>query len=1334
MRRVGGVIAGAILIGSFLGCDDGGEPSAAFDVEIAADRLAGNAPLSVAFRARTNGPLDATYNYAWDFGDGVQSAEDEPGHVFATAGSYTVAVTVSADAGGSGVGTQLVEVAPPADLEIDAVQVVPQRARSGEEITVSWGLRNTGAPVVGRYNLVVFIGPNQAYDAESIPIGVAERADDPTLEAFAGDEQRFVLPADLPAGDYFVGVFADPEARIGDSDSANNLGWAPFPISVRNPMENGPDLTICGLDVPAFRDLGAGRRPVVQQGDQLPISVCLGNIGDQPVGQGSYTLYLSGDQIADPNDTVVGQRANLPLGTGDSQDFEDVLDVPLDLAAGTYFLIAVADPDDTVPERLEDNNERIYAGGFDVVEPGDVMGVDLVLAELIVNEPAAFWGQSLTGSVRVLNRGDQGVDRPFVVRLVAQPVDGGAEVQLPSINVASFAADGDTVYPLNLAINRRLARGQYRISAIADPTNSSNDVNTSNNRRTLQTVLDLGGEPNVDPAIVDARVSSDTVDAGSEITVSGIVANLGGDATGAMEVAVVFSPDATFERGDRIIETFDLASLAGGDEAPVEYTVVVPQDLDQQIGVWRVGLVVDPDNRINGEVDENNNVGFAGDPVTVLGATGGCAEDEHEDNDVPFGARRLGGGTYAGLGICDDADWFSVRVPSGRVFEVVARFDPEEGRITLRQTDRDGVTLRAAVAVDDTLTIFEPPLAEDVTHYFEITGAGGQLQYDLDIRVDPAGDGPNLRARSVTPTPAIAEAGALVDVACEVVNTGGGRAEASVARVELIRGEEVLVLADGVETPALDSGLSAEIRARVTLPDDLEDALYPIRVILDAGGALAEGSEDDNVGRGVLRVDAEQACQADPFEPNGSPVGGGVVQQAALIGEGEYADLVACDGDDDWYAVELVENQRLAANIAFSSASGDLEMELYDTDQMTRLDSSTGLQNTEDVALPRAPVAGRYYVRVFLAPGDNVNVANRYSLEIDIGDANECADDDYPNNGDRMRAALLPDGRHDLVLCPGDEDWFRFAIAAGNTVSFRLAAGDAGAQITLFDPQGAEIETEPQRIVYTAARNGEYALRVTQPQAVRSVYALTVAGVSGVDLEVSDLRLSSPRVAPGDDLRASFAVTNLRGDRADDVVVRYLFSLDDRASADDALLFESIIPRVDGAQLLPVAQRLRIPPDLQPDDGFVIVQLDPDRDIADERPSNNVIAIPLAVVAACEDDDARENEGPRTATDLTGVEAPLAGAVICAFTEDWYALPVPAAGDVTVQLDFQHARGDLDLELFAEDGLPLGASRSETNREQVVIAVDAPQTILIRVDGFLEAENEYTLDWLVPAE
>lgn len=1331
MRSLGWAIVATISLGLCQGCDDGEGNSGGFEVEVVADRLTGNAPLVVDFQARSNGPLDAVYSYAWAFGDDSQSVQSEPEHIFARAGTYNVTVDVDAVPGGGGQGMVQVEVSPPADLDVGAVQVVPQRARSGEDVMASWGLRNGGAPVVGRYNLIVFIGPRQAYDAEAQELGVIERSDDPTLDVFAGFGETFTLPADLPAGDYFLGVVADPEGRIGDLNSGNNTAFAPFPITVRNPLENGPDLTICGLDIPAFRDLSAGQRPVVQQGDQLPINVCLGNIGDQPVGQASYTLYLSTDDRADPADVIVAQRADLPLGTGDTQDFADVLDVPLDLAAGTYFLIAVADPDDTVAERLEDNNERQFAGGFDIVEPGDVMGVDLVLAEITVNEERAFWGQALTGGVRLINRGDLAVMRPFVVRILAEPVNGGAEVLLGSQNVPGFDADGDEVFALDLTINRRVERGEYRLSAVADPTNSSNDVNTGNNRRTLQTVIELGGEPNVDPAIVDVSISADSVNAGDMLTLNGIIANLGGDTTGAMQAAIVFSPDATFERGDRVISTFDVESLEGGAESMVERTFVVPMDLDQQVGIWRVGLVIDPDNRINGEVDENNNVGFAGDPLEVIGATGGCAEDINEDNDVSFGAIRLGGGMYEGLGICDDADWFSVRVPAGRVFEVIAGYDEAEGRITLRQADRDGVTVRDGVGTAGTLRIFEPPQAEDITHYFEITGAGGQLQYDLQIRVDPSGEGPNLRARTVRPTPAIAEAGALVDVITEVVNTGGGRAEASVMRVELQRGDVIVVLAEDVPVPALESGTSAEVRARTTLPADIEDGLYPVRVILDSGETVAEGSEDDNVGEGALRVDAEQACQADPFEPNGSPIGGGVVQDAALIEEGEYPDLVACDGDDDWYAVELAADQRLAANIAFSSADGDLEMALYASDQVTRLDLSDGLQNTETVALPRAPMAGRYYVRVFMAAGDEANVANRYDLEIDIGDANECADDDYPNNGDRMTAALLPDGRHDLVLCPGDEDWFRFAIAAGNTVSFRLAAGDAGAEISLFNPDGDLIETQPQRIVHTAERNGEYAIRVTQPLPERNVYALTVAGVSGVDLEITDLRLSGARVAPGDDLRATFDVTNLRGDRARDILVRYTFSLDDQVSADDIVLAESAIVRIDGAQVLPISQRIAVPPDLQPDDGFLLVQLDPERDIADVRPSNNIVSAPLAVVAACEDDDARENEGPRTATDLTDAEAPLAGVVICAFTEDWYALPVEA-GDVAISIAFDNDRGDLDLEVLAEDGLPLGRSASEADTERVEVEVDAAQILLIRVDGFLDAENGYTLDWTLP--
>ena len=1329
LRRFSGCLVLTTL--ALVACDDSGG-STGFDTEAVADRARGNAPLRVGFRARTSGPLDAAYTYAWDFADGTRSEEAEPSHLFANPGAYTVSLDVTATPGGRGHGTVAVEVLPPADLEIGDVQVVPQRARAGEDITLTFGVRNAGAPAVGSWDLVLFVAPSPAYDERAVVLEVVPRADDATSMGFEGDERIVTLPADLGSGEWFVGVIADPSENIGDSNRVNNLAFTPFPLEVRNPSQNGPDLTVCGLAVPGFEDVPAGRQPEVEQGSQLPLTTCLGNVGDAPVGLASYAITLSRDEVADAGDRVVGLRAELPLGTGDREEFEDILDIPADLETGTWYIIGEADPDDAVAERDESNNLRVLSGGFKVVEPGQVEGVDLALVTLSIDQARAFWGQRITGQLEVRNRGSLSVERAFVVRLLALPVDGGAEVQLPSINVPRLAAGTSQVFAIDVTLTRLVPMGRYRLAAEVDPTNASGDVNRTNNRRTLQDIVDLGGQPDFDPAIAGVTVSANRVQAGDMLTIAGQVENRGGDETGPFEVAIFFSQDGTFEPTDPIIQRIMIPNLAGGDAQAIEQAFVVPMALDQQVGSWRVGLMADPDNQLVGEASEANNFAIARDPVQVDGATGGCNEDEeNEDNDIPQGARRLGGQLYEGLGMCDGADWFSVRVPAGRLFEVALRWNPQDGSLTLRQADQAGAPIRSGEGLDGELRFFEPSGPDDVTYYFEVAGNGARLQYDLEIGVVDPGAGPNLRVRGVTPVPAIAQAGATVDVAFQVVNVGGSAAAATRARVDL-RAAGAPVQLGMADVPALDAGTFAEVRARVTLADNLADGRYSIEITADSAGTLAEGNEDDNTASALLRVDADQACRADPLEPNGSVFEVGGAAGVAVIQAGQYNDLVVCDGDDDWYAVDLQAGQRLAVEAAFRTLDGDLEMTLYGPDGQTVVDRSASLQNVERVELLRAPQAGRYFVRVFLNPGDEVNVTNQYALAVSVGNADDCVDDPYQPNGAQDQAALLPDGRHDLVLCPGDEDWFRFPIPAGNTVSFQLAAGDAGARLTLFDPEGMQLADDARRIVQDAPVNGIYTLRIAAPGDQRAAYVLTVTGVSGVDLAIDSIRLSSVRAAPGEDVRVDLGVSNRRGDAVEDVLTRYYFSLDANLSPNDRVLGERSIARIEGAAVLEVRQRLRLPADLRPDDGYIITVLDPDREVADLRPANNVLSTPLAVVAACIDDDQRENEGPATASPLEGVPSPLAGGVICAFTEDWYALPVAAAGDVNVDLRFQHARGDLDLEIYAEDGMLLGESRGEGDLEHIALRVAAPGTLLIRVDGFLDARNDYTLSWTTP--
>lgn len=69
-----------------------GETPTSLAVDFSASVTTGEAPLTVEFISEVTGVPDT---WRWDFGDGTQSAEASPSHVYATAGSYTVALTVA---------------------------------------------------------------------------------------------------------------------------------------------------------------------------------------------------------------------------------------------------------------------------------------------------------------------------------------------------------------------------------------------------------------------------------------------------------------------------------------------------------------------------------------------------------------------------------------------------------------------------------------------------------------------------------------------------------------------------------------------------------------------------------------------------------------------------------------------------------------------------------------------------------------------------------------------------------------------------------------------------------------------------------------------------------------------------------------------------------------------------------------------------------------------------------------------------------------------------------------------------------------------------------------
>ena len=466
----------------------------------------------------------------------------------------------------------------------------------------------------------------------------------------------------------------------------------------------------------------------------------------------------------------------------------------------------------------------------------------------------------------------------------------------------------------------------------------------------------------------------------------------------------------------------------------------------------------------------------------------------------------------------------------------------------------------------------------------------------------------------------------------------------------------------------------------------------------------------------------------------------GGLSVATDINPGAYADLVSCQGDDDWYRLRLDQGQRLRATIEYTQADGDLEIALYPPDGGEPV-VSRGILGRDEVEWPRAQGAGTYFVRVYMVPG--MARSNQYVLTVQVDDADACMDDAFEPNAQRDDASLLPDGPHQLRLCPGDEDWFRFPIPAGNIVSWRLDDGGAQMVMTLYDPDGMQLKQGQERIVHEADRNGMHYIQITSEANEEHLYQLRVTGVSGVDLQFDEMSLSRFEVQPGSDVLARGLISNARGDAAQDVDLKYYLSTDMSRSADDIELFATTIPMVGGADSVAVEHRMSMPnnlgdlpgfgADVLPLNAYVIGVVDPGGRQPDFASENNSIAVPISVRAPCIDDDARTNEGPDTATSLNELTAPLNNLAVCPFTEDWYSVDVSRAGMVTVRIDFEADAGDLDLSVLdARTNEELSASRTNGSPETVMVDVDAGTTLWIRVDGFDQASNRYTLTWTLP--
>ncbi|MFP2927839.1 CARDB domain-containing protein [Pyxidicoccus sp. 3LG] len=438
------------------------------------------------------------------------------------------------------------------------------------------------------------------------------------------------LPQDAQGdGAYFLGAIVDTFQVEPELREDNNLQ-----VSGRMGVGQRSDLVVTKVEAPASRTPG--------QGFTATVTVC--NQGTEPYAypaQPTVELYLSLD-----DSIVVQPGAPLPaellmigtvmlpsLNAGQCLSRNVLAFVNLPQDDGVYFLAAIVDPHQVVPELREDNNLHI----------GGALGVgyraDLVVTE--VSGPASRTpGQSFIATAKVCNQGttDTIGYSSLELYLSREAVLTPPPASMPTMPPLDQVFIGSTSVPplsagqcASLAVNATAEQpssaqgdGAFYLGAIVDPWRAEPELREDNN-------LHVGGLMGVGyrPDLVVTRVSAPvSVRNGHSFTASVTVCNQGTQNTydgwysqnPRVEVYLSMGPalalppasGSSAPTDNQMIASVDLPHLNAGECTTHEVTAYAqtPPDATGE-GAFYLGAIVDAP-RAHQELREDNNVHVAG--------------------------------------------------------------------------------------------------------------------------------------------------------------------------------------------------------------------------------------------------------------------------------------------------------------------------------------------------------------------------------------------------------------------------------------------------------------------------------------------------------------------------------------------------------------------------------------------------------------------------------------------------------------------------------------------------------------------------------------------------
>jgi subtilase family serine protease len=517
--------------------------------------------------------------------------------------------------------------------------IVPQYGSQGSSIPVTSVIANEGcgnAPV--GFNNGIYLSTDPVITTADTRLGSR------TINTMAAGTINtgttvVALSQALASGTYYLGVIADYANAIYEVTDTNNVLLG-TPIVIRP----ASDLVVGQLGGPTNACTGK----------TIIISNVVMNIGTDTAGNSALGIYLSTDTNITTADLRLGSRAIVSLAPGQTNAGSVSAALPLTLNPGVYYIGAIADYLNQLPEADEQNNSL----------PGNLIeiaiGPELLMTE-VAGPAAGAPGStiSVTNVVRNIGCGDS-TAFTIGVYLSNDPLITTTDLRIGTRVVTVLPSGIINTTVTAIALSATLTNGLYYLGAIADYNNVIREGSETNNWLATMTI-DI--RPGIDLAVASASAPTSAV-SGSTLTLSNVMRNLGTDNAPASALGVYLSSDPIITTTDTRIGAPSIAALAAGQSITNGTAVYIPNYV--AAGSYYLGVIADYANALP-EPDEVNNILTAntinitiGADLTVRSVTGPASVAVSTAFNVSNVVQNIGAGDSAtnsrvGVYLSDDA-------------------------------------------------------------------------------------------------------------------------------------------------------------------------------------------------------------------------------------------------------------------------------------------------------------------------------------------------------------------------------------------------------------------------------------------------------------------------------------------------------------------------------------------------------------------------------------------------------------------------------------------------------------------------------------------------------